>query len=133
MIGSESHGAPSPADQRARLARHLLDARSRPTTFPLSFAQERLWFLHQLDPDSPTYHIPGELAFSTWIHEPVLERCLDELVARHESLRTTFEFRDGQAVQVVAPRGRIPLGVVDLRQAAHPGQQLAELRREAML
>jgi amino acid adenylation domain-containing protein len=70
---------------------------------PLSFAQERLWFLNRVDPDSPFYNVPAALRLSGALHAEALERALGEVVRRHEALRTVFEERDGVPAQVVAP------------------------------
>src|SRR6266581_329307 len=70
---------------------------------PLSFAQQRLWFLHQFDPASPVYNLPSAVRFEGRLDVEALARTLDQIVSRHESLRTTFANEAGQPVQVVAP------------------------------
>ncbi len=70
---------------------------------PLSFAQQRLWLLHQLDPASPVYNIASILRFRGRIDGAVMRRAHLELVRRHEILRTTFQVIDGQPAQVIAP------------------------------
>ncbi|WPB73718.1 amino acid adenylation domain-containing protein [Archangium violaceum] len=85
-------------------------------SFPLSFAQQRLWFLDQLEPGSALYNIPTALRMEGSLDARVLERALDEVVRRHESLRTVFRSEEGQAAQVVLPAQRLPLSVVDLRE-----------------
>ncbi|HVH11426.1 MAG TPA: amino acid adenylation domain-containing protein, partial [Longimicrobium sp.] len=70
---------------------------------PLSPAQERLWFLNRIDPDSPFYNVPAAWRLEGAVDVDALERALGEVVRRHEALRTTFEERDGAPVQVVAP------------------------------
>ncbi|MBD1229634.1 condensation domain-containing protein, partial [Xenorhabdus griffiniae] len=84
---------------------------------PLSFAQQRLWFLAQLDPAaSLAYHIPMTLRLSGQLHRPALIRALDLLVARHESLRTRFVLVSGQPCQQIDPADRgFPLSYQDLR------------------
>ncbi|HET8846143.1 MAG TPA: amino acid adenylation domain-containing protein, partial [Ktedonobacteraceae bacterium] len=72
---------------------------SRQQDLPLSFAQQRLWFLAQLDPQSPAYNLPYALRLRGPLQVEVLQACFEELLARHESLRTTFEVHDGQPVQ----------------------------------
>ena len=91
--------------------------------FPLSFAQERLWFLHQLAPDSPVYNIHVGLPLGFAADARVLEQCLKEIVRRHEVLRTRFVVRDGVPLQVVAPAGTLPLAVSDLGTLAQEAQQ----------
>ncbi|MBV8202957.1 MAG: amino acid adenylation domain-containing protein, partial [Acidobacteria bacterium] len=84
---------------------------------PLSFAQQRLWVLDQLDPGSPLYNLPGALRFTGRLRAAVLARSLEELVRRHEALRTSFAAVDGQPVQVIhaAPAaGPLQLPWIDL-------------------
>src|SRR5262249_53565961 len=70
----------------------------------LSFAQERLWFLHQWEPESSVYNIPFVLHSIESLSLQALDRSLATLVQRHEALRTTFSVRSDQPVQIVAPR-----------------------------
>jgi hypothetical protein len=83
--------------------------------FPLSFAQQRLWFLDQLVPGNAFYNIPAAFRFSFALNEAVLRRTLDEIVRRHESLRTTFRVERGEPFQVVTPELTLELPVIDLR------------------
>lgn len=83
--------------------------------FPVSFAQQRLWFLHQLEPASALYNVPEAFDFAGPVDRSGLAWCLNEVVRRHEALRTTFTTVDGQPVQVVAPELVIPLPEADLR------------------
>ncbi|MCL6589239.1 MAG: amino acid adenylation domain-containing protein [Firmicutes bacterium] len=82
------------------------------TEGPLSFAQERLWFLQQFDPESPAYNIPLAIRLQGTIRVPVLERRLNQIVRRHESLRTTFRAVGGRPVQIVAPPEDFTLPVI---------------------
>ena len=70
---------------------------------PVSFVQERLWFLHQLEPDSCAYHIPVALRLSGHLNRAALERAFDVVFARHEALRTTLDYVEGELVQVISP------------------------------
>ncbi len=70
---------------------------------PLSFAQQRLWFLAQMEGGSEAYHIPVGLRLKGELDEDALRRSLDRIVARHEALRTRFEVQEGQAVQLIVP------------------------------
>jgi amino acid adenylation domain-containing protein len=81
---------------------------------PLSFAQQRLWFLDQLVPDSAFYNVPAAIPLRFPVNVPVLERTVNEIVRRHESLRTTFRTVDGQPEQAIAATLEIPLPVIDL-------------------
>jgi amino acid adenylation domain-containing protein/FkbM family methyltransferase len=82
---------------------------------PLSFAQQRLWFLDQLAPNSPFYNCPGAMRLEGRLDLEVLERVINEIVRRHEVLRTRFEVVDGDPVQVVDAWEYWRLEVEDLR------------------
>ncbi|MFL6261090.1 MAG: amino acid adenylation domain-containing protein [Thermoanaerobaculia bacterium] len=81
---------------------------------PLSDAQQRLWFLHQLEPGSGAYNLPLALRLTGRLDVEALRWSLGEVVARHEVLRTRFEALADEAVQVAVPDGEWPLPVVDL-------------------
>ncbi|MCH9648390.1 MAG: amino acid adenylation domain-containing protein [Deltaproteobacteria bacterium] len=81
---------------------------------PLSFPQQRLWFLHQLDPSSAAYNLPGCLRLQGSLSRAALGRALDALVQRHEALRTTFSAPGGKAQQQIAPHLEVSLPVIDL-------------------
>ncbi|HWI61503.1 MAG TPA: amino acid adenylation domain-containing protein, partial [Symbiobacteriaceae bacterium] len=80
---------------------------------PLSFAQQRLWFLEQLVPGTPVYNMPGAVQLTGALHVDALRRSLDEIVARHETLRTTFVVHGGRPVQRVLPALTIPLPITE--------------------
>ncbi|HEV2149164.1 MAG TPA: amino acid adenylation domain-containing protein, partial [Longimicrobiaceae bacterium] len=82
---------------------------------PLSFAQQRLWLVHQMEPDSPAYNIPHVLRLHGELDPRALRRSLSELVRRHESLRTVIREHGGEPVQVIGPAAPVPLPLVDLR------------------
>ncbi|SEL65288.1 non-ribosomal peptide synthase domain TIGR01720/amino acid adenylation domain-containing protein, partial [Nitrosovibrio tenuis] len=84
---------------------------------PLSFAQQRLWFLDQLSPQSAAYTLCTTLSFREPLDAVALERSLAEIVRRHEILRTTFDTIDGQGVQIIAPPSSPALTITDLRHA----------------
>jgi amino acid adenylation domain-containing protein len=81
---------------------------------PLSFAQERLWFLDRLEPGSATYHVPLRLRLRGALDAAALRRALDAVVARHEPLRTSYPASAGHPVQRIAPPAGVPLPTVDL-------------------
>src|SRR5262245_41445577 len=70
---------------------------------PLSFAQRRLWFLDQLQPGDPAYNIPQAWRLHGPLNADAFQAAVDDLVRRHESLRTVFDTRDGRPVQVISP------------------------------
>jgi hypothetical protein len=90
----------------------------RPTaqTPPLSFAQQRLWFLDQLTPGGATYNMPVAIRLVGQLNVGVLSRSLNEIISRHEVLRTSFPSIDGQPVQVIAASARIELALLNLRE-----------------
>ncbi len=83
-------------------------------TAPLSFAQERLWFLDLLDPGNPAFNMGSALRLRGRLNTRALERALNEIVRRHEGLRTSFREVDGSPVQWISPGLWVPLPVVDL-------------------
>src|SRR5438477_13216358 len=85
------------------------------SVLPAALAQERLWFLDRLQPGTSVYNMPVSLRLPSRISRTVLERCLAELVRRHESLRTRFAVDAGRPIQVVSPPRPLPLATVDLR------------------
>src|SRR4051812_26437508 len=81
---------------------------------PLSFAQRRLWFLDQMMPGSPAYNVAMRFRLRGALHHDVMERSVNEIVRRHEALRTTFPSEEGEPWQRIAPHATVPLRVVDL-------------------
>jgi amino acid adenylation domain-containing protein len=94
----------------------------RPDTLPLSFAQQRLWFLAQFDARADlAYLMPGGVELRGQLHLPALRQALDCIVARHEALRTRFvASNDGAAQVIAAPDVGFALDCIDLRQSADP-------------
>ena len=86
----------------------------REQALPLSFAQQRLWFLDQLDPGSATYNVPAAARLLGRLDVAALERSLNAIVARHESLRTRFIEIDGEPVQVINEKSEVALPLTDL-------------------
>ncbi|MGZ3459363.1 MAG: condensation domain-containing protein, partial [Archangium sp.] len=86
----------------------------RTGSLPLSFAQQRLWFLDRLEPGKPLYNSPLSLRLKGALEVSVLERAFTELVRRHESLRTSFQDVLGQPVQLISPPAPFHLPVVEL-------------------
>jgi amino acid adenylation domain-containing protein len=95
---------------------------------PLSFSQQRLWFLDQYEPNSSVYNIPNALRLKGSLNIGALQQSLDEIIRRHESLRTTFSTRGGEPVQAIAPSVQLSFPLVDL--TGHPeGEREEEIQR----
>ena len=100
----------------------------------LSFAQQRMWFLWQLDPQSAGYNLPLSVCLDGELDITALERAFSLLVERHESLRTTFFQDDEQVWQRIAPPSPVSIEVRDLHQVAEPqrwAQAQEHMRSEA--
>jgi amino acid adenylation domain-containing protein len=117
-LGNAASSTRVPAPRRAE----------RTGSIPLSFAQQRLWFLDQLEPGTAYYNIPAGLRLEGALDVGALQRAFDELLRRHESLRTTFRAEQGEPVQVIAPAFSLPLAVVDLREVSAPEREAEALR-----
>src|SRR5436190_18695996 len=93
--------------KRALLEEQLRQAISEPDTIPLSFAQQRLWLLDQLEPNSSLYNIPVAVELLGKLDTAALQNALDRLVERHEILRTCFSCINENPVQVVEENMRL--------------------------
>jgi amino acid adenylation domain-containing protein len=98
------------------------------TRVPQSFAQQRLWFLDRLAPGNPFYTVSIAIPITAAVNGPALTCALDDLVARHETLRTTFTEENAQAVQCVLPPRPAHLDRIDLRHVPSADRD-AELER----
>ena len=113
--------------EKKRLLADLLQQQRRPQRVPLSFAQERLWFLAQLEPDNPSYNVPVALRLNGDLNVVALEKSINAIVTRHETLRTKFAAVDGEPFQVVSADA-VAVEFVDLTLA--PGVDVhAEAKR----
>ncbi len=99
-------------------------------TFPLSFAQQRLWFLDRFEPENPSYNQSAAMRITGLLNVAALERSFNEIVRRHEVFRTTFTVVDGQPVQVIAPNLTLTLPVVDLRELPEAESEVLRLSTE---
>jgi len=97
-----------------------------------SFAQERLWFLNQLAPESPFYNVPMGVRVKGELDVEALVESLNEVVRRHEALRTTFDCEQGRPVQVIAEELRLEMPVIDVREMseAEREQEVARITLE---
>ncbi|GHO70192.1 hypothetical protein KSC_090840 [Ktedonobacter sp. SOSP1-52] len=101
---------------------------SRQQPLPLSFAQQRLWFLDQLEPGSSAYSIPQALRLRGPLDLRAFLQALHALILRHENLRTTFPLRDGQPIQLIHPQPLTPLLVLDLSTLPSQERELVTLQ-----
>jgi amino acid adenylation domain-containing protein len=90
----------------------------RDGSLPLSFAQQRMWFLDQLEPGKPHYNIPCALRISSSLNLDILQHTIDALVERHETLRSNFAMDNGHPIQTIATSLRIPVQLLDLSHLA---------------
>jgi hypothetical protein len=98
------------------------------TRAPLSFSQQRLWFLNRLEPESYAFNISNAVRLRGALDVPALGRTLNEIVRRHEALRTTFAEVDGEPVQLIAPGLKIELREADLRHLPREERESEALR-----
>src|SRR5690348_4578921 len=104
-MASTPEGGPARTAQRAR----------RPKLAPLSFSQERMWFLDQWSPGTATFNIPLAVRLSGRLDAEALRHSLREIANRHDALRTTFtESAEGRLLQVIAPTVEVSLPVVEV-------------------
>ncbi|HVQ39486.1 MAG TPA: condensation domain-containing protein, partial [Pyrinomonadaceae bacterium] len=105
-----------------------LERASRAREIPLSFGQQRLWFLDQLEPESPFYNLHRAVRFNGELNVEALEQAFNEVVQRHESLRTTFQNNEGGVVQIIHPPERLRLQVEEVSGRSRPERQAETAR-----
>ncbi|HEY0607297.1 MAG TPA: amino acid adenylation domain-containing protein, partial [Herpetosiphonaceae bacterium] len=128
------------ADRKAEVIAFLIEAKDatsadattikpipRTGPLPLSFSQQRLWVLHQFNPQDASYHLPFALHIKGDFHQALLQRCLDEIVRRHESLRTAFAATDDTITQIIAPPQPVALTLINL-ESQPAAEQAATVR-----
>jgi hypothetical protein len=96
--------------------------------FPASFAQQRLWFLNQLAPSNPFYNVSTALCLTGSLNLIALKQTFNEIVQRHESLRTTFAMFEGELVQIIAPIFTVSFTTIDLQNISPTQQETAVLQ-----
>ncbi|MEL6764884.1 MAG: condensation domain-containing protein, partial [Cyanobacteria bacterium J06607_6] len=105
--------------------------RANPEQAPLSFAQQRLWFVQQLEPDNTAYNVASVLRLQGDLNVSVLEQTLNALIERHETLRTRFgTTTDNQPIQVVSPFQPVELPMIDLRRPQNGGLDQATAKSD---
>ena len=102
---------------------------AREGLLPLSFAQQRLWFIDRLNPGSALYNVPSSRRLRGEIDVEAMKQALETIIARHEVLRTTFVEQDGEGVQVISADETIPLTIVDVSGSGRKRERKAEVER----
>ena len=97
------------------MKREIISSGSDKRSFSISFEQERMWFIEQLSPGNEAYNIRGAIQITGLLNADILEQSINEIVRRHEILRTTFHVVDGQPMQIIGSPFRIELPVIDLQ------------------
>jgi amino acid adenylation domain-containing protein/FkbH-like protein len=120
--GMAKNGHAKPPDEIIRADRN--------GSLPLSFAQQRLWFLHQLEPGSTAYHIPMAIRLTGRLDVMALQQSLQAIIQRHEVLRTTFASVEGNPSQIIAPAGPMAWKTVDLSETP-PQERETQMERLA--
>ncbi|MEP6802072.1 MAG: amino acid adenylation domain-containing protein [Acidobacteriota bacterium] len=125
---------PVPSSPPAKTAEPAAASPEDVFVFPASFAQRRFWFVDRYNPGTSAYCLPILLRLSGPLDAALLERALNEILRRHEVLRTTFSFREGEVVQVIVPVARLRLSRVDLSllpESDRESRALTEARSES--
>ncbi|MEH2084715.1 MAG: non-ribosomal peptide synthase/polyketide synthase [Nostoc sp.] len=111
--------------QKGELSTEPISRRAENAELPLSYAQQRLWFIDQFQPNSALYNIPIALRLAGTLEVTVLEQSLIEIIARHEALRTNFITVDGQASQIIQTLTNWTISVVDLQHLSTSEKEIA--------
>ena len=123
LVRDKGHRSPQSRETASPIARAV-----RADRMPLSFAQERLWFIDQLEPESAAYNLPHAVRLTGSLQVAALEQSVNEMVRRHEVLRTSFVDSAGQPAQQIAPELRIELPLVDLSALSESEQRVMAQR-----
>jgi amino acid adenylation domain-containing protein len=129
VIGEQKIEERKPSGSASAARPHGIPRRAAGGEIPPSFAQQRLWFLDKLEPGSSAYNVPVLLRVQCTLDVPSLIRSLEEIVRRHEALRTVFPAPNGQPVQSILPPFSIEPGGEDLRQLPRESRERIGLER----
>ncbi|MCW5317887.1 amino acid adenylation domain-containing protein [Nostoc sp. KVJ3] len=124
-IAELSHNIQQLQQQDLELAVPPILRRPENAEIPLSYAQQRLWFLDQFEPNSASYNIPFGLGLVGTLNVVALEQSLIEIIHRHEALRTNFITVEGQAAQIIQTQPNWSVAVVDLKHLPLTEQEIA--------
>src|ERR1044072_6990513 len=115
-------------EKRAQLLKAIMDEKSssekatkiprrpQPDIIPLSFAQQRLWFIEKLEPGTAVFNMPTAIRLEGSLDVEALERALSEILRRHETLRARFSEVDGRPVQTIDPAEPLNITHIDIRE-----------------
>lgn len=120
----------APANDKIQVQAPALVPAPRREEMPLSYAQQRLWFADRLEPGNTVYNMPFQWRFEGEMHRSGLQYALNEMVRRHEILRTTFPVRNGMPTQKITAELELKLGEIDL-QGFSPEEQEAQVKKIA--
>ena len=112
--------------QQVKTAAPLITPANRSDHLPLSFAQQRLWFLHQMQPDSAVYNLPMAIEVDGYLDLAALTQSLNDIVRRHEVLRTRFVTIEGQPTQIIEVPAPVAIEQLDLKGIADPTAQVKQ-------
>ncbi|MEM6404416.1 MAG: condensation domain-containing protein, partial [Cyanobacteria bacterium P01_D01_bin.116] len=117
---------------KSELSQPKIEKIERQDKLPISFAQQRQWFLSQLEPESPFYNIPAAIEISGELDILILERCFQEIINRHEVLRTAFLTVEGKPVAQLSSINEFKLSIIDLNNSTEivQTQQVEKIARE---
>ncbi|AUB41617.1 Glutamate-1-semialdehyde aminotransferase [Nostoc flagelliforme CCNUN1] len=122
----------SQANQVLQSTSESIQPASHQENVPLSFAQQRLWFFTQLEPDSSAYNIPAAVRLTGKLNVSALSKSINEIIRRHEILRTTFTVVDGEPIQVIGNSHNFHFAVIDLQTLAEDEKQQEVLNLAAL-
>jgi amino acid adenylation domain-containing protein len=122
----------SQADQALKSSLESIQPVPREVNIPLSFAQQRLWFFTQLEPDSYAYNIPAAVRLTGKLNLNALFKSINEIIRRHEILRTTFTVVDEEAIQVIGKEENFTFPVIDLQVLSKEQKQQEVLNLAAL-
>lgn len=118
------------ANSVSQLSSLSIQPRAKDEVPPLSFSQQRLWFLDQFEPGNAAYNIPMAMRLKGTLNVAALQQALNEIVNRHEALRTNFDTLNDQPVQIIASPKPLPLTLIDLSELPSE-EQIVEAKRLA--
>lgn len=123
---------PMPSSETLMRVENVLDDLAKDVfVFPMSFAQQRMWFFYQLQPNNPFYNVFIAVRLKGRVNTAVMERSLNEIVRRHEILRTAFLTMEGQPAQVIFPSLSLTMPLIDLREFSE-GERETKVHRLAI-